>query len=232
MTEKDETTATDENNSTAKPNEEPGASGVDLTEEAGNAGAAERTQQSTEQARSLEDLQLDEAKQAEITAYVSKAVNDAIAKRDAKHQKQISEEGYMNKAQIENLLAEKDAEYSRRESAKETFLTTLGKHGITPGSEDYGKVQAFYQEQKDKGNLTPHILLTEGGVNSLVHMSGVGSVAREAAGPRSGLTRSDPNPDGSVSYPGGEVQLNVQNAGGEQSLADKVLRNIEKSVNQ
>ena len=93
----------------------------------------------------------------QIESYVSKAVNDAVSKNDARQQKKLDQEGYMNRGQIEDLLVQKDAEHQRREQAKETFLMVLGSEGIHPGSEDYNKIQSTYRDSVDAGALTPEI---------------------------------------------------------------------------
>jgi len=200
------------------------ATPVDLVAEAGEAAASDKAAP-VQTARSLDDLNLDDGVRSQIESYVSKSVNDALHKHDERQQRKLDDEGFMNKSQIEELLADKDAEYQRREVAKDSFLQILGTEGISPGSEDYGKIQSFYREAVTDGRLTPQILLSEAGIKTLVAMSGVSSVQPE--GPKSGLTRSAPSPDGSATWSDGSVQLNANDAPGinlEQQMRDDMKR--------
>jgi len=206
------------------PSEEPQS--VDLVEEAGRA-AAEMPTPKEQKVRSLDELDLDGSMRSQIESYVSKAINEAVSKHDAKQQKKLSDDGYMNRAQIEELLSQKDADYRRREAAKESFLTVLGSEGLHPGSEGYQKVQATYSEAVSSGKLTPEILLSEAGIRTLVAMSGVSSAQMTA--PQSGLARSAPTPDGSVAYADGSYQLNVQR-NTETSMEDRVRRAVEATL--
>jgi len=222
-----------DSNDNAAPQQEPVAetasAPVDLAAEAGQAAAV--TPPPTEgRVRSLDDLDVDGAVRAQIESYVSKSVNEAVAKHDERQQRKLDDEGFMNKAQIEQLLETKDAEYARREQAKDTFLTVLGTEGITPGSEDYAKVQAYYQTAVNDGSITPHILLSEAGIRTLTVMAGVGTTSAQSAGPRSGLTKTAPAPDGSVVYADGTTQLNVR-AEDEPTLEERVRRAVGDSVN-
>lgn len=207
------------------PSEEPQS--VDLVEEAGRA-AAEMPTPKEQKVRSLDELDLDGSMRSQIESYVSKAINEAVSKHDAKQQKKLSDDGYMNRAQIEELLTQKDTDYQRRETAKESFLTVLGSEGLHPGSEGYQKVQATYSEAVSSGKLTPEILLSEAGIRTLVAMSGVSGVTQGAA-PQSGLARSSPTPDGSVAYADGSYQLNVQRDT-ETSMEDRVRRAVEATL--
>jgi hypothetical protein len=211
----------------AIPEEESAPAPVDLVQEASQAAAV--AQSSDGKVRSLDDLDLDGAVRAQIESYVSKSVNDAISKHDVRHKQRLDDEGFMNKSQIEELLEAKDAEYTRREEAKDNFLSTLGSEGISPGSEDYQKIQTFYRGAVEDGRLTPHILLSEAGIKTLVAMSGVGSL--EPAGPKSGLSKSAPSPDGSVTYADGTLQLNARSEDGA-TLDDRARRAIEDALNQ
>lgn len=213
----------------ATPNEEPAPPApVDLVAEASQAAAVE--QLPTEgKIRSLDDLDIDGAVRAQIESYVSKSVNEAIDRNDERQQRKLDDEGFMNKAQIEELLAGKDAEYARREEAKDTFLTVLGSEGIAPGSEEYQKIQSYYRGAVDDGRLTPHILLSEAGIKTLVAMSGVSSV--QPTGPQSGLSKSAPAPDGSVTFADGTLQLNAR-ADADQTLDDRARRAIEQALDQ
>lgn len=222
-----------DSNDNAAPQQEPVAettsAPVDLAAEAGQAAAV--TPQPTEgRVRSLDDLDVDGAVRAQIESYVSKSVNEAVTKHDERQQRKLDDEGFMNKAQIEQLLETKDAEYARREQAKDTFLTVLGTEGITPGSEDYAKVQAYYQTAVNDGSITPHILLSEAGIRTLTVMAGVGTTSAQSAGPRSGLTKTAPAPDGSVVFADGTTQLNVR-AEDEPTLEERVRRAVGDSIN-
>lgn len=200
------------------------AASVDLVAEAGEA-AASSDAAPVRNARSLDDLNLDDGVRAQIESYVSKSVNDALHTHDERQQRKLNDEGFMNKAQIEELLHEKDAEYQRREEAKDSFLQILGTEGISPGSESYGKIQNFYRTAVDDGRLTPHILLSEAGIKTLVAMSGVAST--QAEGPKSGLTRSAPAPDGSTTWSDGSVQLNAGESVGtdvDSKMRDDIQR--------
>ena len=213
----------------AKPSQEPPEPAVDLAAEASQVAAKDPPTEDGK-IRSLDDLDVDGGVRAQIESYVSKSVNDAIAKHDVRQTQKLDDEGYMNKAQIEQLLAEKDAEYSRREDAKETFLTTLGQEGVSPGSEEYAKIQSFYKKAVDSGQLTPHILLSEAGIRTLVALSGVSSVKSEA--PQSGLARSAPAPDGSVSWGDGTIQLNAQTSPEGKTLDQRMRDAVSKAVVQ
>jgi len=210
----------------ATPVQDPAPAPVDLVQEASQAAAV--VQPSEGKVRSLDDLDVDGAVRAQIESYVSKSVNDAIRSHDERHQQKLDDEGFMNKAQIEELLVQKDAEYQRREVAKDNFLSILGSEGITPGSEEYGKVQSFYRDAVDDGRLTPHILLSEAGIKTLVAMSGVGSV--QPSGPKSGLSKSAPAPDGSVAFADGTLQLNSRHDGDALTLDDRARRAIEEAI--
>lgn len=205
--------------------EEPAAEQVDLMAEASQAAAPQ--QSATEgKIRSLDDLDLDGGVRAQIESYVSKAVNDAISKHDAKQQKKLTDDGYMNRAQIEQLLSQKDHEYQLREQAKETFSETMREAGAAPGTEAFKEVQAFYSKAVEEGTLTKEILMTPAGVRTLVAMSGV---KQADATPKSGLTRSAPAPDGSVTWADGTVQLNAT-AGRQGSVEDAMRRALEEQV--
>jgi hypothetical protein len=211
------------------PPEESAPAPIDLAAEAGEAAAA--TPPTEQKLRSLDDLDLDGAVRGQIESYVSKAVNDAVSKNDARQQKKLDQEGYMNRGQIEDLLVQKDAEHQRREQAKETFLMVLGSEGIHPGSDDYNKIQSTYRDSVDAGALTPEILLNEAGIRTLVAMSGVSKYASEAAAPQSGLSRSAPAPDGSVQFADGTVQLNARGENDIETLDDRARRAIEGAIN-
>jgi len=211
----------------ATPEQEPTPAPVDLVQEASQAAAVAQPLEG--KVRSLDDLDLDGVVRAQIESYVSKSVNDAIRSNEERQERKLNDGGFMNKAQIEELLADKDAEYSRRETAKDNFLSILGSEGIAPGSDEYGKVQSFYREAVDDGRLTPHILLSEAGIKTLVAMSGVGSVL--PTGPKSGLSKSAPAPDGSVAFGDGTLQLNTR-VGDLQTLDDRARRAIEEAINK
>jgi hypothetical protein len=176
----------------------------------------------------LDELDLDGEVRSKIESYVSKAINDAVGKHDERQSRKLKEDGYMNRGQIEELLASKDAEYQRRETAKESFLNVLGSEGLHPGSEGYNKVQETYSEAIQSGKLTPEILLTEAGIRTLVAMSGV-SASLQVSQPRSGLDRSAPRPDGSVAFLDGTIQLNARHSE-DQTLEDRMRRAIEASL--
>ena len=201
---------------------------VDLAEEAGRA-AATQADPKEQKLRSLDELDVDGAVRSQIESYVSKSVNDAVAKHDARQQKKLTDDGYMNRAQIEELLAGKDADHRRREDAKESFLNVLGSEGLHPGSEGYQKVQATYSEAVQQGKLTSDILLSEAGIRTLVAMAGVSKSYLSPAEPQSGLSRSAPSPDGSVSFADGTIQLNAGRDDGA-TLEDRMRRAIEKSL--
>tara|TARA_R110002020_G_scaffold185834_1_gene383699 strand:- start:1076 stop:1750 length:675 start_codon:yes stop_codon:yes gene_type:complete len=211
----------------AKPVEEP-APQVDLVAEASQAAATEQQSEGSK-IRSLDDLDLDGAVRSQIESYVSKSVNEALSKSDERQKQKLDAEGFMNKSQIEELLANKDAEYTRREEAKDTFLNVLGTEGIAPGSDEYQKIQNYYRGAVDEGKLTPHILLSEAGIKTLVAMSGVGSAL--PAAPQSGLSRSAPSPDGSVTYADGTLQLNAR-SDDNQTLDDRARRAVEQALDQ
>ena len=225
MSEQNQPSATEETQPVS-PVEEP-AQQVDLAEEAGKAAAvAAPTEQKL---RSLDDLDLDGAVRSKIESYVSKAINDAVSKHDERQSKKLKDDGYMNRSQIEELLASKDAEYQRRESAKEAFLNVLGSEGLHPGSEGYQKVQETYSEAVRSGKLTPEILLSEAGIRTLVAMAGV-SKATSSATPQSGLARSAPQPDGSLRFGDGSLQLNAGTAADDSSLDNRMRRDIEGAL--
>ena len=173
----------------------------------------------------MDNLDLDAGVRAQIESYVSKSVNDAIFKHDERQQQKLDDEGFMNKAQITELLAEKDAVFTRREEAKDSFLQILGSEGISPGSDDYGTIQRFYRTAVEDGRLTPHILLSEAGIKTLVAMSGVSTA--QYGGPKSGLTRSTPAPDGSARWSDGTVQLNADESVGT-SLDSKMRNDMQR----
>jgi hypothetical protein len=198
---------------------------VDLVEEAGNA-AAKTPPPKEQKIRSLDDLDLDGGIRSQIESYVSKAINEAVSKHDERQQKKLTDDGYMNRSQIEQLLADKEKAYRTREEAKERFLTILGSEGLHPGSEGYAKVQKTYQEAVSAGRLTPEILLTEAGIRTLVALSGASTIT--SAAPQSGLTRSAPAPDGSVAYGDGTIQLNV--GASRSAFADNLRKSVEASI--
>lgn len=205
----------------------PKATPVDLVAEAGEA-AASTDVVPGRNARSLDDLNLDDGVRAQIESYVSKSVNDALHKHDERQQQKLDDEGFMNKSQIESLLAEKDAEYTRRETAKDNFLTTLGDEGISPGSEEYKKIQGFYRDAVTDGRLTPHILLSEAGIKTLVAMAGVSG--SQPKGPQSGLIRTVPAPDGSSVWSDGSVQLNASQDAGTTNIEQQMRDDMQKAL--
>jgi len=206
------------------PSEEPM---VDLAEEAGRAAASAAPKEQSK-LRSLDELDLDGSARSKIESYVSKAINDAVANHDQKQKKRLNDDGYMNRTQIEELLATKDAEYNRREGAKESFLNVLGSEGLHPGSEGYQLVQKTYSEAVQQGKLTPEILLSEAGIRTLVAMAGVSKTTSGAASasPQSGLSRSAP--DGAIAYADGTMQLNAARTDGS-TLEDRVRRAVENA---
>ena len=202
---------------------------VDLAEEAGRAAASQPAASKEQKLRSLDDLDLDGAVRSQIESYVSKAINEAVNKHDERQNKKLKDDGYMNRAQIEELLMQKDAEYKRREGAKEAFLSVLGSEGLHPGSEGYQKVQQTYATALSEGKITPEILLTEAGIRTLVAMSGALPTAQQSALPQSGLSRTQRGPDGSVAYADGTLQLNTKREDAS-SLEDRVRRAVETSL--
>lgn len=165
---------------------------------------------------------------SKIESYVSKAINEAVAKHDERQNKKLVDDGYMNRSQIEELLANKDAEYQRRELAKEAFLNVLGSEGLHPGSEGYQKVQATYVEAINSGKFTPEILLSEAGIRTLVALSGASTATSTA--PKSGLARSAPAPDGSVQFADGTLQLNAAKPEEHMTLEDRSRRALEQAL--
>lgn len=223
MTEQSDSQATPEEQPTVGHSKEPT---VNLADEA--ARAASNHAPPKEKIRSLDDLDVDGEIRSQIESYVSKAINEAVSRHDERQQKKLSDDGYMNRSQIEQLLAEKDAAYRRSEEAKERFLSVLGSEGLHPGSEGYKKVQDTYFNHVRDGKITQEILLTEAGIRTLVAMSGVSGSS--SAGPRSGLTRSAPTPDGSTAWADGSVQLNTANNSRRETLLDRTRRAVERSV--
>lgn len=199
---------------------------VDLAEEAGIA-AANQPSPKEQKIRSLDDLDVDGGIRAQIESYVSKSINEAVSKHDERHQRKLTDDGYMNRSQIEQLLADKDVSYRTREEAKERFLSVLGSEGLHPGSDGYSEVQKTYVKSIEEGKLTPEILLSEAGIRTLVALSGVSGA--QSASPKSGFTRSAPQPDGSVAFSDGTTQLNVQ-ATKDSDLMNEVRRAMEKSL--
>lgn len=167
---------------------------------------------------------------SKIESYVSKAINEAVAKHDERQSKRLVDDGYMNRSQIEELLAQKDAEYQRRESAKEAFLNVLGSEGLHPGSEGYTKVQQTYVDSVRDGKLTPEILLSEAGIRTLIALSGASTVSNSA--PRSGLARSAPAPDGTVQYGDGTLQLNAGKAAEDSNMDNRMRRALQESISR
>ena len=190
------------------PSEEqtPSQESVDLAAEASNAAAKEQPTQS-QKLRSLDDLDLEGNVRRQIESYVSKAINDAVQSHDQKQQQMLDQEGFMNRSQIEDIMSQRDAEYQRRDNAKENLLSILGTEGITPGSKDYKQVQTFFQEAVQDGRLTPQILLSDAGIRTLVAMSGVAGTTD--AGPSSGMRSSS---DAIQLNTGGDTQLNKEGA--------------------
>jgi len=191
-------------------NEEASDQTLNLADEASNAAANKPRSKDTS---SLDDLNLDDDARKAIESYVSKSVNDAVAKHDRRTKRKAEEAGHMTRNEVETLLAEKDAESTRRIEARERFLSVLGEDGITPGSDSYKKVEQAYRDGIDDGAFTPQILLTEAGVRTLVAVAGVSSKTAErgerGAGPQSGLAGN--LPEGSRITQGGDVQLNADN---------------------
>jgi|TARA_R100001530_G_scaffold53901_1_gene39793 hypothetical protein len=209
------------------PSEEqtPPQESVDLAAEASNA-AAEQPPQS-QKLRSLDDLDLEGNVRRQIESYVSKAINDAVSSHDQKQQKKLDDEGFMNRSQIEDIMTQRDAEYQRRDSAKENLLSILGSEGITPGSDEYTTIQKFYADATADGRLTPHILLSDAGIRTLVAMAGVGTSSSTDSGPGSGFRSNDTQ---AVRLnAGGEVQLNKENARAD-SLDNKMREAMEKAA--
>jgi len=159
-------------------------------------------------------------------AHPGEGINDAIVTQQSRQQERLEEEGYMNRSQVEDMLATKEAEYARRDQAKEQLLATLNAEGIDLGSEEHTQVQTYYRKAIEDGLVTPNILLSEAGVRTLVAMSGVKG-GGEGAGPQSGLPQT--SPDGSIQYGSGTVQLNAEGQEGS-TLADRVRIDMEKQL--
>jgi len=200
---------------------------VDLLKEAEEVAARDETQAS-KAPRSLDELELQGEIRTQVESYVSKAVNEAINKHDERKTRQMVDDGYMNRTQVEELLGQKEAEYSRREQAKEQFLTTMSDEGIRKGTDEWKGVQKFYGKSIDEGNLSPEILLTAAGIRSVIHMSGVKEVAGHAPGPSSGMPRTAP--DGSVTLPGGNVQLNASSPDTRPNMIQMMNKAISEAV--
>lgn len=197
------------------PSPEQTTESVDLAAEASNAAATEPKQ--AQKIRSLDELDLQGDVRRQIESYVSKAINDAVTSHDQKQQKKLDAEGFMNRGQIEELMAERDAEYQRRDQAKENLLTTLGSEGITPGSDEYMKVQEFFQTAVADGRITPQILLSEAGIRTVVAMSGVTGMTD--AGPGSGAPTQ-----ASEMRIGGDGELQMNPEGGRTNSLDAKMR--------
>jgi len=203
-------------------NEEPKQ--VDLADEAGK--AASNAKPSDDKTRSLDELELDAAARAKIDSYVNKAINDAVAKHDRRTQKKLDDEGYMTEAEVQNLLAKQEADASRRIAARENFLSVLGSEGINVGSEGYRAVQAAYSQGIEDGDFTPHLLLTDAGIRTLIAIAGVSNKAAGAAGPQAGTQRKAPA--GSILGADGSLQLNAKK-GDDSTLSEKVRQAVGAS---
>ena len=209
----------------ATPIEEPQPTEVNLVEEA-EAAATKEVAESGKKVSSLDELDLEGEVRKQVESYVSKAINDAIVTQQSRQQERLEEEGYMNRTQVEDMLVTKEAEYARRDQAKEQLLATLNAEGIDLGSEEHTHVQTYYRKAVEDGVITPNILLSEAGVRTLVAMSGVKG-GGEGAGPQSGLPQT--SPDGTNQYAGGTTQLNVEGKEGS-TLADRVRMDMEKQL--
>lgn len=209
----------------SSPIEEPAE--VDLAREAESAAADDAAPKA--KSRSLEELDLTDAQRAQVEAIVSKSVNDAVAKHDRRAQRKAKEEGNMTRAQVEALLAEKEAETSRRLEARDRFLEVLGEHGIAPGSDAYRKVGETFKQGVDDENFTPQILTTRAGINTLVALAGVSKPAEgESTGPRTGLPTA--GPEGSVIHQDGTIQLNAKGKDDDLSLQEQMRRAMSDSL--
>ena len=220
---------TDVDTESATPTETEPQPEVDLLKEAEEV-AARDEKQASKAPRSLDELDLQGEIRNQVESYVSKAVNEAINKHDKRKTRQMKDDGYMNREQVEQLLGQKEAEYTRREEAKEQFLTTMTDEGIRKGTEEWQEVQRFYGKAVEDGNLSPEILLTPAGIRSVIHMSGVKEVAGHAPGPSSGMPRTAP--DGSVTLPGGNVQLNAADTSESPSVIQMMNKAIHEKVNE
>ena len=220
---------TDVDTESATPTETEPQPEVDLLKEAEEV-AARDEKQASKAPRSLDELDLQGEIRNQVESYVSKAVNEAINKHDKRKTRQMKDDGYMNREQVEQLLGQKEAEYSRREEAKEQFLTTMTDEGIRKGTDEWKQVQQFYGKAVDEGNLSPEILLTQAGIRSVIHMSGVKEVAGHAPGPSSGMPRTAP--DGSVTLPGGNVQLNAAGEVSQPNLVQMMNKAIQDKVSE
>ena len=222
-------TISDPENSDVTPDAEEPQTEVDLVAEAGEAAANQEADQGRK-VRSLDELDLEGEVLRQVESYVSKAVNEAVSKHDQRHQERLDEEGFMNRSEVENLLAQKETEYTAREEAKERFLSVLTAEGIPTGSDEFKEVKSFYRKSVEDSVVTPHILLTEAGIRTLISMAGVGKTARAASGPGKGLERSRPNPDGSVAHVDGTVQLNAKAPDAGLTLDERMRNAVSEAV--
>ena len=190
--------------------------------------------------RSIDDL--DPASRDFLERHTKKVVNearDAWAAKASQEQprsepqkaepsqgRQTSDKS-VSLSELEQILAERDRQYSREVQARDRLRDTLLEMGIREGDERYNKVSAYYMEQKEKGALDGTVLTSEAGIRSLVFASG-------AAQPEA------PNKDSEYYYRGtGNDELNkrgekyVLDEKSSQSASDRAARQyVEERLRQ
>jgi hypothetical protein len=142
---------------------------------------------------SLDDIHDPLLKKA-VQSYTSRAVNAAKDKWQEKapaapatQQPSPESSGYMTQEQVEKMLHQRDAEHRLRYEATNRLREVFNKAGIQPDSDQHKQVVSYYETEKAAGHLAPEVLLSEAGVNSLIHASG--ALLPNAAGPGSASAR-------------------------------------------
>ena len=180
------------------PPQEPPKS-VDLEQEAANAAANTGKPQSKPDSSSSFDPskpfeEWPESIRNAVESRTSQAVNKAREKWDEKFLQNRADRTQDKETQSPQMSEERILELiEKRETARRSLSSTLEQQGIKKGTPAYDKFATYYKEQVEAGRITPEVLLSPAGVNSLVLLSGalLTEAETEAAGPQHGYSTTD-----------------------------------------
>jgi hypothetical protein len=177
------------------PHQEPPKS-VDLEQEAANAaanpGKPPVSSSSFDPSKPFDEWP--ESIRNAVESRTSQAVNKAREKWDEKFLQNRANQTQDKETQPPQMSEERILELiEKRETARRSLSSTLEQQGIKKGTPAYDKFASYYKEQVEAGRITPEVLLSQAGVNSLVLLSGalLTEAEAEAAGPQHGYSTSD-----------------------------------------
>lgn len=107
-----------------------------------------------------------------IESATSKAVNEALSKRDAEFQKQQAEGKVMTHEEFKVKIAEERERTSAAVKAQEAFINEVSGLGILPGSDEYKQLTQTFNDKLAAGAIQPGALADPDMVKALAFASG------------------------------------------------------------